>query len=401
MKGTAGNCGDSIRSDCFVSVEPATDPGIDIRLVSKVEVLYGNAIRSLCLDIFSYFRITNALVHIDDQGALGFVLAARLEAALKQVFPGDREYLPQMTGSSQSPTAKDRLRRSRLYIPGNSPKLMINAGIHGADGIILDLEDSVAPDKKAEARYLVRNALRSLDFGGAERMVRINQLPLGLEDLNAILPQRPNLILIPKCESASQLAEVDKIMDRLLPDAGFPVHLMPIIESALGVVNAYQIATASKRVVALAIGLEDYTADLGVKRTTEGRESLYARASVVNAAVAAGIQAIDSVFSDVGDREGLKTNIAASKALGFSGMGCIHPRQVDPINKGYDPDQEEIDRAKKIVLAWEEAEKNKLGVISLGTKMIDPPVAKRALRIITYAVKSGMLAANWREGNHD
>ena len=172
---------------------------------------------------------------------------------------------------------------------------------------------------------------------------------------------------------------------------------MPIIESALGVINAYQIATASEHVVALAIGLEDYTADIGVKRSENGNESFYARSAIVNAAAAAGVQAIDSVYSDVSDMDGLKKNVANSKALGFVGMGCIHPRQVEIINKGYNPDQDEIEKAKKIVTAFEEARKKGLGVTTVGSKMIDAPVVKRALHTIDTAIGCGLLKENWRE----
>ena len=172
---------------------------------------------------------------------------------------------------------------------------------------------------------------------------------------------------------------------------------MPIIESALGVVNSYSIASAAENVVALAIGLEDYTADLGTKRTKEGTESFFARSMVVNAARAAGIQPIDSVFSDVGDMEGLKQNVLMSKALGFDGMGCIHPRQIRVIHENFAPSADEIEKAMKIVSAFHIATEQGLGVVSLGTKMIDPPVVKRALNTINSAVKMGKLIENWRE----
>jgi citrate lyase subunit beta/citryl-CoA lyase len=257
----------------------------------------------------------------------------------------------------------------------------------------------VAPDRKYEARFLVRNALRQLDFYGAERMVRINQVPRGLDDLEYLVPHNINLILLPKCESSEQIRQVNdrirQINDRL--GISSQIWLMPIIESALGVVKAYEIATAAENVVALAIGLEDYTADLGTRRTLEGNESFYARCQLVVACRAAGIQAIDSVFSDVDDTEGLRQTILRSKALGYDGMGCIHPRQIRVIHENYAPDKEEIEKAKKIVKAFDDAEAKGLGVVSLGSKMIDPPVVKRALKTITAAVKMGKLSQNWRE----
>ena len=174
---------------------------------------------------------------------------------------------------------------------------------------------------------------------------------------------------------------------------------MPIIESAAGVINAAEIAAASPNVVALAIGLEDYTADIGVQRTPEGRESFFARCMVVNAARAAGIQPIDSVFSDIDDMEALARNVSESKSLGFTGMGCIHPRQVPVIHKNFLPDDTEIKKAQKIVLAFEKAEREGLGVVAVDSKMIDPPVVKRSLRIIGQAEKAKLITKNWRE-NH-
>ena len=197
------------------------------------------------------------------------------------------------------------MRRSRLYLPGSEPKYFINAALHSPDAIILDLEDSVHQQEKDASRLLVRNALQAVDFGACERMVRINQLPLGLVDLAAIIAEQPDLILIPKTEYAEQVQAVDQAIAELKRrhNLSCDFWLMPILESGLGIENAFTIASASPNVVALTIGLEDYTADLGVVKTVDGRESLYARGRMVNAAHAAGVQAIDSVFGDVGDRD--------------------------------------------------------------------------------------------------
>ena len=396
---SAGNKGKGIRSDCFVTMEITQSGGIDINLESKVKAIYGDDILRQIAEMLKYFDIRHAKVSMEDTGALPFVIAARLEAVIRQLNGTAREWLPEMPEANMYHTAKDRQRFSRLYLPGNTPSLMINAGIHKPNGLILDLEDAVAVSKKAEARFLVRNALRSLYFYGAERMVRINQIPNGLEDLAYIIPHNVNLILVPKCESAEQLHLVNrKITElRMGTAASSPVWLMPIIESALGVIRAFEIATAADNVVALAIGLEDYTADLGTRRTAEGTESFYARSQVVNACKAAGIQAIDSVFSDVGDMDGLKQNVLCSKALGFDGMGCIHPRQINVIHEFFAPDAAEIDKAMKIVNAFFEATEKGLGVVSLGTKMIDPPVVKRAQKTIDLAINTGKLSPNWRE----
>lgn len=394
---TTGNKGKGIRSDCQLTIEIRQNGGIDIQLVSKVKSMYGESILKLCNEILQFYGITDARLEIEDSGALEFVMAARLEAAIRQATGSKKEFLTGFLEENKYQTAKDRDRFSRLYLPGNSPSLMINAGVHKPNGIILDLEDAVAVTKKEEARYLVRNALRSLDFYGAERMVRINQVPAGLADLDFIVPHNVNLILVPKCESADQIKLVNKRIEEIRQEKGLSgnIWLMPIIESAAGVLKALEIAT-SENVVAMAIGLEDYTADIGTRRTNEGTESFFARSMVVNACKAAGIQAIDSVFSDIGDMEALKQNVLRSKALGFDGMGCIHPRQIKVIHDNFAPDEQEIDKAKKIVNAFIEATEKGLGVVSLGTKMIDPPVVKRAQRTINLAINMGKLAPDWR-----
>ena len=384
MKATAGNKGETVRSDCWVSVELANSGGLDVRLQSKVSALYGDDILWLIKDVCNFFGIENAVVEIEDKGALDWVISARLEAAIRKLKNVEEGYLIPLINPEKKLHPKDAPRFSRLYIPGNSPKLMLNAGIYGANGIILDLEDAVAPDKKAEARILVRNALRSVNFYGTERMVRINQLPAGLDDLETIIGHGIQLVLIPKCEIADDVKAVDEKIRELTGKDG-SVYLMPIVESALGVVNAYEIASASGNVVAMAIGLEDYTASIRAQRTDEGTESFYARSAVVNAARAAGIQPIDSVFSEIEDKEALKNNALRSKALGFEGMGCIHPAQVKVVNEAFSPTEQEIEKAQKIVDAFEEAKAKGLGVVALGTKMIDAPVVKRAQKIIEIA----------------
>jgi len=394
---TAGNAGPKVRSDCEITIELKKSGGIEIDLKSKVKALYGEAIETQCRELMDFFKIPDAILTINDSGALPFVIAARIEAAVRQLTETDSEYLPEMLDENRYSTVRDKFRFSRLYLPGNTPSMMINAGLHSADGIILDLEDSVAAGKKDEARILVRNALRQVDFRGAERMVRINQGEKGLEDLRYVITHNVNLILIPKCETSDQVEKVDKEISEIKKEKELndPVYLIPIIESALGVENSFEIAKSSDNIVALAIGLEDYTADLGVQRTNEGKESLYARTRLVNAARAAGIQPIDSVFPDVGDMEALRQNVIMSKALGFEGMGCIHPRQIAVIQNGFAPEESEIEKAKRIFLAFEDAKSKGLGVVSLGTKMIDPPVVARAQKTINLAVKLGILSENW------
>jgi len=393
-RGEAGRVGEDVRSDLHVSVTVRKTGGRKVEVSSKVSAYYGRSIDRVTKRVLDAFGDQHVQVTLNDKGALPFVIAARVETALRRAGlkpKGDPR--PKRTVKLTGATERERLRRSRLYLPGNEPKFFVNAGLHHPDGVILDLEDSVHVDEKDAARVIVRNALRCVDFYGAERMVRINQLPLGLEDLDAVVPECPNLILIPKTEHADQIRRVHKRVLEVQKRARVnqPIWLMPILESALGVEHAFEIATAADTIVALTIGLEDYTADLGVVKTPEGGESLYARLRVVNAAKAAGVQAIDSVYGDVGDAEGLRAWGERSRGMGFEGMGCIHPRQIEPIHEAFAPSQVELGKALKIVAAFERADAKGLGVVSLGTKMIDAPVVKRALRLVDRARRAGLI----------
>ena len=390
--GSAGARGPKVRSDCWVGLELAESGGLELELVSTVESYYGEGIRALLREGCQALGVVDAKLRVEDGGAYPWVLMARLEAAVRDAGLTGEGWLPEVDAVATTTTSRDRFRRSRLYLPGNEPKYMINAALHGPDAIILDLEDSVAPSAKAAARLIVRNALRQVDFGSAERMVRINQGELGLGDLEFIAEHGCHLVLIPKVEDPEEVRAVDARLSELT-DA--PVLLMPIIESAKGVINAHSIAEASERTVALTIGLEDYTADLGVQRTRDGRESLFARQTVINAARAAGLQAIDTVHSDVSDPEGLRAAVMEARGLGFEGKGCIHPRQIPIVHEAFLPAEAEVSRACKIVLAFRDAEARGLGVVSLGSKMIDPPVVKRALKTVEQAVQGGILMESW------
>lgn len=390
--GAAGRMGKDVRSDLHVQFEP-NGTELVIELTSRVSLYYGENIQQQARDVLAALGVTSGKLTITDEGALPFVIGARIEAAVRRAgLENGKRWLPVKRELSEH-SAKDRMRRSRLYLPGAEPKYFTNAGLHQPDAVILDLEDSVHPAEKDASRLLVRNALRAVDFGAAERMVRINQLPLGLEDLEEVIPEQPDLILLPKVEHARQVLEVDRKITEIETREGItrPTWIMPILESALGIEHAFAIAAASDRVCALTIGLEDYTADLGVPRTQSGQESLYARLRMVNAAKAAGVQAIDSVFSDVADMDGLRKWGEQSRALGFEGMGCIHPLQIQVIHEAYAPTQTEIDKALKIVAAFEDAKARGLGVVSLGSKMIDPPVVNRAVKLVQRAKAMGLV----------
>jgi citrate lyase subunit beta/citryl-CoA lyase len=383
----AGHWGKDVRSDLHVSLEPSDSGGLEITLESRVSAYYGTSILAQTRQVLESLGVKHARVAIRDEGALPFVISSRIETAVKRAGLGSGKKAPPDKGALPVSSARDRMRRSRLYLPGSEPKYFINAGLHQPDAIILDLEDSVHHREKDAARILVRNALRAVDFGECERMLRINQLPLGLEDLVEIIPEQPDLVLVPKVEHPGQIAEVDRMIGELKARHSIKrsIWVMPILESAQGIENAFAIAAASPNVVALTIGLEDYTADLGVARTVDGRESLYARSRIVNAARAAGVQAIDSVFSDVADMEALRQWGENSRALGFDGMGCIHPSQIPVVHEAFSPSAAEVEKAEKIVAAFEEAQQRGLGVVSLGSKMIDPPVVQRAQKLVARA----------------
>jgi len=392
--GEAGQRGDDLRSDLYVQIDLGKHDALNIELSSKVAVYYEDAIRKQVVDVLGALSVTAAKVHIEDQGSLPFVIEARvIAAALRAGVVATGKAGAERSAPLPKPSARKRLRRSRLYLPGNEPRFMVNAGLHGPDAIILDLEDSVHPNAKDAARQLVASALRHVDYGASERMVRINQGELGLADLEVIVTELPDVILMPKVEQADEVLTVAAAIDCLHEKHKIdrPLFLMPILESAAGIENAYAIATASPRVVALTIGLEDFTADLGVVKTKDGAETLWARSRLVNAARAAGVQAIDSVYGDIEDLEGLANWTLRSKAMGFVGMGCVHPRQIPVIHRGFAPTASEIEKAQRIVTAFAEAKARGVAVVNLGAKMIDPPVVERAVRLVEQAHAMGLI----------
>lgn len=390
---SAGIRGEDVRSDCWVEVGLRRTGGLTVEIESKVESLYGRSIRALAAEVAAALGVAHARLSIVDAGALPFVMAARLECALKRAEPDlEGTYLPPALPKPKRPESGPPLRRTRLYLPGNQPKFMVNAGLHGPDAVILDLEDSVPPAEKDAARLLVRNALRCLDFYGSERMVRINAADEGLTDIACLLPSGPDVIVIPKADSPSQVREIGRAVNASphSPGGAGPVRVLPIIETPLGVVNAYAIASSDDAVCAMAIGLEDLTAHLGTERTRDGLESLYARQAVVLAARAAGVQPLDSVYSDVADVEGLRESCRISRKLGFDGLGCIHPRQIEPIHQELAPAADELEWARMVKAAAAAAEAAGQGAVAIGSKMVDPPVVRRAERLLDIAKRIGL-----------
>jgi citrate lyase subunit beta/citryl-CoA lyase len=392
------------KGDLAVRLTGRETGGVELSVKSSVGHMYGGQIEETARRTLEALGVGNCLLEIDDMGAFDYVIMARIEAAARRLkkldgpgcLPGRRvEY---------GPPRRKRLRRTRLYMPGNNPDLMRNGGLFGADSVILDLEDSVSPGEKDAARILVRNTLLSIDYFDCERIVRINSLSTGFgeDDLAMVVPYGVDTIHVPKCESASDVKEVEKIIASLEKEhsLGYEVLIMPLIETAKGILNAFEIGASSERVVGLCFGAEDFTADIGTERTKEGAESLTARSMLVLGAKAAGVQAIDTVFSDVKDVDGLLASTREAMALGFEGKGVIHPAQIEPIHSVFSPAPERIEYAKKVVAAIEKARAEGSGVATIGSKMIDAPIETRARKILSLAEALGLLE-NETEGTDE
>lgn len=291
------------------------------------------------------------------------------------------------------------MRRSMLFLPGNNPNMLINGNCLGSDAVIFDLEDAVSPAEKDAARILVRNTMRYMDFHGCEIIVRINSIdtPYWKQDVDEILPYQPGLILLPKTGTAQDALTADAYITEVERKLGMEqntVGLMPLIETAMGVENAFQIASSTKRVKALFLGAEDLTADLQCKRTKEGREIEYARTRLVVAARAAGVDVYDTPFTDVNDDEGIVKDARLAKALGFTGKASISPRHVEVINSVFSPTQKDVDYAYEVMDAINLAKEQGKGAIALHGKMIDAPIVARAQQTIAMAQALGMERGN-------
>ena len=282
-----------------------------------------------------------------------------------------------------------------MFVPGNNPGMMADAHIYGPDSIMLDLEDSVTMAEKDAARLLVYQALKTVDYGNTEMVVRINPLntPYGKKDIEAVVKAGVDVIRMPKTETAEEVVEVEREIERVERELGCVgrTKIMAAIESTLGIVNAYAIATASPRMMGIALGAEDYCANLKAQRTPGGDELRLARETIVVAARAAGIDALDTVYSNLNDMETFRQEVEYIKTLGFDGKSIINPRQIEVINEVFAPKEKEFTKARAIIAAIKEAEAKGSGVIALNGKMIDRPVVIRAQRTINLAIASGIL----------
>lgn len=284
----------------------------------------------------------------------------------------------------------EKLRRTMLYVPGNKPAMVKDIYIYNPDSIMFDLEDSISLKEKDAARFMVSEALKSVDYHDIETVVRINGIDTeyGLEDLECIVKAKPDVIRLPKTETAEDVLVVESIIEKIEKENNIVVgkiKMMAAIESAMGVLNALSIATSSKRLIGIAIGAEDYVTNLKTKRSPEGIELLFARCQVLNAARAAGIAALDTVYSDVENEEGFRKEVEHIKQLGFDGKSIINPKQIDIVNEIYNPKIKEIEQSLKIIKAIKKAEKEGTGVVSINGKMVDKPIVERAQRILNLA----------------
>jgi citrate lyase subunit beta/citryl-CoA lyase len=282
-----------------------------------------------------------------------------------------------------------------MFVPGSNPSMLKDAYIYGADSLMFDLEDAVAINEKDSARFLVYNAIKTIDYGNTEIVVRINGLdtPFGKDDIEAVVRAGADVIRLPKTERKEDILEVEAVIEEVEKKCGRSIgstKMMAAVESPIGVINAYSIATSSKRLIGIALGAEDYVTNMKTKRYADGTELLGAREGIVIAARAAGIYALDTVYSNVDDEEGFRREVRLIKQLGFDGKSVINPRQIKPVHEIFAPTPEEIRRSANIIRAAKEAKQQGLGVISLNGKMIDKPIIDRADRILQLAAAVGL-----------
>ncbi|MCW5941267.1 MAG: hypothetical protein KIS66_03490 [Fimbriimonadaceae bacterium] len=357
----AGHAGPDVRADCLVTVR--YDDQARFAFESPVAALYRGQTEVLARNALARLGASGCSVEVVDAGALPFTIVARLEAAVRRMGRARSAALP----TGPSPLTLDEVRarrlRTRLYLPGDTPKFFPNACLYGADALILDLEDSVATPDKDQARILVREALRTLDFGESLRTVRID----GVEDVGALAGSPVDLFFVPKCEDVRDVLAVVE----LAPNTA----VVPILESALAVQRAYEIASAHPNVVALALGAEDYRKDLGVDRSPDGAELAWALGALVNAARAAGVAPLGSVFAGIDDDAGFEASCRAMRAQGFVGVACLHPRQVGLAHRAFAPTEAELERARRVVAAFEASPG---GAIAVDGRMVDLPIYQRA-----------------------
>lgn len=290
----------------------------------------------------------------------------------------------------------ERLRRTMMFVPGANASMLRDATLYGADSLMFDLEDAVSLKEKDSARLLVYNALRTFDYSTVETVVRINGLDtVGRQDVEAMVLAGVDVIRLPKTETAQDIVDVAAVITEMETKYGVSVgttKMMAAIESAEGVLNAREIAQASDRLIGIALGAEDYVTNMKTHRYPDGQELFFARSFILHSARAAGIAAIDTVYSDVDNTEGFLTEVELIKQLGFDGKSVINPRQIPLVNSVYEPTEKEIQNAKEVIWGIREAEAKGSGVISVNGKMVDKPIVERAERVIALAIAAKLIS---------
>lgn len=390
----SASCGSTEASDALVQLSPAD--GLEVSVASKSGPMYEDQILSVVRETLARLGVGAASVEVREGGAYDHVILARLEGALVRACGMDEVFLhPLPPGALREGSPRERLRRSRLYVPGSNARSLAFADTFGADCLIFDLEDAVAPSEKDAARFLVRRVLAAMGFSDTELWVRVNPLERGgSEDLKVTLGGRPHGVCLPKTETPAQVSELAGLLYELEGRYELPWRLwiMPIIESPRGVLAAFDIARASERVVTLAFGAEDYTREVGCAR--DGESLLWARSGLAAAAKAAGVQASDSVWSDLEDEAGLRAETRHVRNLGFDGKGVIHPLQIEPVHACFAPSAEELRWASGVVAAAEQGRRQGWGVVSFEGRMVDRPVLLRAERLLAMGRAMGMEVPN-------
>ncbi|HOS69384.1 MAG TPA: citrate lyase acyl carrier protein [Bacillota bacterium] len=391
VAGTLESC------DVQVTIHPNDGMGLDIHIESIVKAQFGDAILETVRDVLAAFEVFDASVYLVDKGALDWVIRSRMQAAICRAADCSFDWVRGGQKKKREISVQQRvpLKRTSLYVSGSSPVNMTQAVFYNEDCMVYDLEDSVPISEKDAARFLVYNAVRDHHILDKYVLIRINGIysEFIYEDLEAAVCACPNALRIPKVESADEVQRISGMVADIERKAGLEIGSIELwcnIESYLGIIHASEIAKADPRVVALALGAEDFTASMKARRTKQGLEIFYARNAVLMACRSAGIDAIDAVFSDINDLDGLHEDVILTRNLGFDGKTVVHPRQIDVVNSAFTPSKKEIEYAQRVLAAAEEGKQLNKGAVTLDGSMIDKPIELRALTTLEQARAAGI-----------
>lgn len=392
--------------DAQVTIHPNDGMGLDIHIDSIVQAQFGDAILETIRDVLAAFEVVDASVHLVDKGALDWVIRSRMQASICRSADCDFDWIERgiKKGSTKSVEHRVPLKRTSLYVSGSSPVNMTQAVFYNEDCMVYDLEDSVPISEKDTARFLVYNAVRDHHPPDKYVLIRINSIYSEFinEDLEAAVCACPNALRIPKVESADEVRKISGMIADIENKVGLEVGSIELwcnLESYLGIIHASEIAKADPRVVALALGAEDFTVSMKARRTKQGLEIFYARNAVLMACRSAGIDAIDAVFSDINDLDGLYEDVILTRNLGFDGKTVVHPRQIDVVNSAFTPSKKEIEYAKRVLAVAEEGKQLNKGAVTLDGSMIDKPMELRALTTLEQARAAGIKIGGMNNGD--